>query len=277
MHSTTVGKPNAWSGIVIDGDNGTQLYVLDNPPVSTPNVDFGLSHRKGQTAVMLKGNAYFIGGYPYTNAVTIFNPSTNMSTPGAPLNVARFDQAATVVGDTIIVCGGMNEKYDTLSACEQYDASTQKWNMITSLPTPSSDFVMATLNNRVYTFGGSGVCDEFTPPPVYMLDGQNWVTRSSIAFLPLLGHSSVALDTDRALICGGVAYKGSSCQGVSDCFIYSASNDSWTQVEPMNQTRCGHSMMMFEGERFKNELKNVTTKLQIRYTYSEAIVMTIQQ
>src|SRR3569832_1824207 len=96
---------DAWSGIVLDGfgSGKTQLYVPGNPPVNTPHVDFGLSHRDRQAAVMLNGNAYFIGGYPYTNAVTIFDPSTNMSTPGAPLNVARYSHAATVVGDTISV------------------------------------------------------------------------------------------------------------------------------------------------------------------------------
>src|SRR5690349_5279890 len=107
----------AWSGIVMDGGygGGTQLYVPGNPPVNTPNVNFGLSHLFGQAAVMLNGKAYFIGGgylinnsdiINTTNAVTVFDPTTNKSTPGTPMNVARWSHSATVVGDTIIVCGG---------------------------------------------------------------------------------------------------------------------------------------------------------------------------
>jgi hypothetical protein len=241
---------DAWSGIVLDGARGgnTQLYVPGNPPINTANVNFELSHLFGQAAVMLNGKAYFIGGDGPTNAVTIFNPSTNTSTTGAPLNIARMFHAATVVGDTIIVCGGWNETHGAFTSCEQYNPSTQTWNMIASLPTPSVFFVMATLNNRAYTFGGSGVCSSALP--VYMFDGQNWKPRSSIAGLPNHEHAGVALDADRALICGGWTYKGGSCQiGVSDCFIYSASSNNWTKAASMAQIRCYHSMVMFEGER----------------------------
>src|SRR3569832_616526 len=100
-----------------------------NPPVNTPHVDFGLSHFVGQAAVMLNGNGCFTGGgyEGGSNLVTIFNPSTNTSTSGAPLNVARQYHAATVVGDTIIVCGGEYDSKQT--SCEQYNSSTQKWNM----------------------------------------------------------------------------------------------------------------------------------------------------
>jgi hypothetical protein len=249
---------DTWSGIVMDGyfgDGKTQLYVPGNPPINTANVNFGLSHLSQQAAVILNGNAYFIGG-GYTTAVTMFNPSTNTSTIGAPLNVVRFAHAATIVGDTIIVCGGSDgTKY--LASCERYNPSTQKWNMITSLPTISQSFVMATLNNRAYAFGKSDVAC-VSAPPVYMFDGQNWVTRSSFVGLPYSRHAGVALDADRALICGGWAYKGGSCeQGVSDCFIYFASSNSWTQAASMAQIRCSHSMVMFEGERSKNCLKKL--------------------
>jgi hypothetical protein len=253
---------SAWSGILMNGfgSGKIQLYVPGNPQINITNVDFGLSHLGGQAAVMLYGKAYFIGGgYPITNLVTIFNPSTNTSTTGAPLNVARCVHAATVVNDTIIVCGGLNDSR-VLSSCEKYNPSTQKWNMITSLPNICIEFVMATLNNRAYTFGGSGVCDS-APPPVYMFDGQNWEPRSSIAGLPYRSHAGVALDADRALICGGLAYNGSLCEDVSDCFIHSASNDSWTQAAPMAQIRCGHSMVMFEGERSKTVLKSCNNKI----------------
>jgi hypothetical protein len=245
---------DAWSGILMNGRSGkTQLYVPGNPPINIPNVNYGLSHFRGQAAVMLNGSAYFIGG-EYTNAVTILNPSTSTNTTGTPLNIARRHHAATVVGDTIIVCGGFHRS-TALSSCEQYNSSTQKWNMITSLPTPSSLFVMVTLNNRAYTFGGSSRCD--SAPSVYMFDGQNWEPTSSIAGLPYSEHAGVALDADRALICGGFAYKVGSCQyGVSDCFIYSASSDSWTQAASMAQIQYWHSMVMFEGKRSKNCLKS---------------------
>jgi hypothetical protein len=128
--------------------------------------------------------------------------------------------------------------------------------MIASLPNTSVVFVMATLNNRAYTFGG-GSCNSSAPPPVYIFNGQNWEPKSSIAGLPNLEHAGVALDADRALMCGGWAYKGGSCSAVSDCFIYSATNGSWTKAASMAQTRCEHSMVMFGGECSKNCLQKL--------------------
>jgi hypothetical protein len=189
----------AWSRVVMNGWRNTQLYVPGNPPSNTPHINFGLSHLGGQTAVMLNGRAYFTGGQfangIITNAVTIFNPSINTSITGAPLNVERYGHASTVVGDTIIVCGGFDETTNAMTSCEQYNASTQKWNMITSLPTPSGWSIMTTLNNRAYTFGVSDLC--VSAPPVYMFDGQNWEPRSSIVGLPSQRHAGVAIDSDR--------------------------------------------------------------------------------
>jgi hypothetical protein len=255
--SFTTNGIAAWSGILMDGDGSgqTQLYVPGNPPINTPNVNFGLPHRWAQAVVMLNGKAYFTGGAFGTNAVTIFDPTTNKSTSGMPMNVGRWRHGATVVGDTIIVCGGNGPCGDTcttLSSCEQYTPSTQKWNVFPSLPAQIAWFVMATLNNQAYTFGNhSASCSSSSSPPVYMFDGQSWVSRSSIVGLPFYNHAGVAIDTDRALICGGWAYKGSSCRYVSDCFIYSASSDSWKPAASMAQIRADHSMVMFEGETFE--------------------------
>jgi hypothetical protein len=240
---STSGRLHAWTAIVLDGAYAkTQLYIPGNPSVNMPNVNFGLSNLRRQAAVMLNGSAYFIGGGTATNYVAIFDPMTNRSTSSALMNVARYSHAATVVGDTIIVCGGCNQSNCTAS-CEQFTLAANEWNMITSLPAPTSSFVMATLNNRVYTFGGSAACG--SAPPVYMFDGQNWVSRSSIASLPNQDHAGVAIDTDRALICGGQA--SDSCQTVSDCFIYSALSNNWTNAASMAQIRSDHTMVIFEG------------------------------
>ena len=86
-----------------------------------------------------------------------------------------------------------------------------------------------------------------------MFDGESWVSRSSIVGLPSNYHAGIAIDTDRALICGGFALIADQrvCTYVSDCFIYSASSDSWTKAASMAQIRIDHSMVMFEGETFK--------------------------
>ncbi len=212
---------------------------------SSSRVDFELTHLIGQAAVILHSKAYFIGGYPLTNAVRTFDPLTNRSTSGTPINIARAYHAATVVNDTIIICGGWNES-TKLSSCEQYMPSTQRWSMIGAMPKKIYAFAMVTLHNHVYAFGRD--CMKNLPRPVYMFDGQNWITKTALTGGSVCNHAGVALDTSRALICGGMTFKGDISDYVSDCQIYLASNDSWTTVAPMTQVRGGHSMILFKGE-----------------------------
>ena len=103
----------AWNGIVIDGatyGNNTQLILPNGVPHTVGNVNFGLPHYSRAVAVRHPdGNAYFTGGVTgstFINAVMKFNPDTNTSSAAASMNTPRRYHAATVVNNTIIVCGG---------------------------------------------------------------------------------------------------------------------------------------------------------------------------
>ncbi len=162
-----------------------------------------------------------------------------------PMNSARYLHAATVVNDTILVCGGWNESA-IIAECEQFNDATQTWNVIAPLPAPIYSFSMLTLHNRVYSFGRN--CLDDLPRAVCMFDGQNWINKTALADGSVCDHAGVALDTDRALICGGLAFINGSSHYVPDCQIYSASSDSWTKVAPMAQIRGGHEMVLYGGE-----------------------------
>ena len=103
----------AWNGIVVDSDaagGNSQLILPNDVPHTVENVNFGLPHYYGAVAVRHPdGNAYFTGGYNdsgYSAAVTKLNLDTNTSSAAASMNTPRSKHAATVVNNTIIVCGG---------------------------------------------------------------------------------------------------------------------------------------------------------------------------
>ena len=105
----------SWNGIVIDNDaakGNTQLILPNDASHTVGNVNFGLPHYTQAVAVRHPdGNAYFMGGDTtsagaYTNAVKKLNPDTNTSSAAASMNAPRRYHGATVVGNTIIVCGG---------------------------------------------------------------------------------------------------------------------------------------------------------------------------
>ena len=102
----------SWDGIVIDNEpagGSTQLILPNDVPHTVGSVSFGLPHYAHAVAVRHPdGNAYFTGGYTTASiaAVTKLDPNTNTSNAAASMNTGRYSHAATVVNNTIIVCGG---------------------------------------------------------------------------------------------------------------------------------------------------------------------------
>jgi hypothetical protein len=55
-------------------------------------------------------------------------------------------------------------------------------------------------------------------------------------------HSAVALDTNTALVCGGMYTTAQS-----QCFSYAAEADVWSPAAQMNTARYGHGMAVYKG------------------------------
>src|SRR4051812_26282622 len=101
----------AMNAILLDGQSGkTQLYKPGATSISKGKLHFGLPNLYASAAVMYNKKAYFIGGQnvEYNDNIIIFDPRTNTSSEGPRLNHARGYHKATVVGESIIVCGGIN-------------------------------------------------------------------------------------------------------------------------------------------------------------------------
>jgi hypothetical protein len=103
---------NVWNGIILDSDVGnTELIFPNSVPNVLGNVNIALPHVSNGLAVSHPdGNIYFLGGYNSTfffTHVIRFNPVTNTTTLAAPMTYGRSLSAATILGNTIIVCGGV--------------------------------------------------------------------------------------------------------------------------------------------------------------------------
>jgi hypothetical protein len=254
----SVSLTDAWNGILMNGlTSGIQIFDPSNPTILIP--DFNLAKLFGSTAVSLNDRVYFIGGIRndingnYTNSVTEFSPQlNNTNNRSSSLNYARALHSAVIVNNTIIVCGGINATQPNgMSSCEQFDVSTQTWNIIASLPVSTYSLSMTTLNHRAYAFGGYN-SGEFckSRASVYMFNGASWVAIN-FNHMPfaLREHTSVAIDNETALICGGIGYRltGDGCTALSNCFIYNATSDQWRDAPKMAQARQDHSMVVFNG------------------------------
>jgi hypothetical protein len=232
---------NAWNGVIMDTTTGTFLIRPNQVPHVT-SVNFGLpNHYVGCAVTLRDGNAYFLGGKNSSNVpsakVTRFDSTTNTSTAATPMNSAHYQHAATVVNNTIIVCSGLNAAGTAgTTSCEQSSIGVTSWTNITSLPTLARLHVMVTLNGNAYVMGGQD-----NPTSVYMYNGSSWITKAPLT-PGRYGHQALALDIDRALICGGTV------SGVANasCVIYTASTDQYSPAPDMAKTRYYFSLVMSE-------------------------------
>jgi N-acetylneuraminic acid mutarotase len=239
-----------WKGILLDGT--TAQLVFPNEATTLGSVNFGLPHFDRASVVTLSdGNAYFMGGTTSASTqVKRFNPFTNTTTLATPMNMARSTSGATVVNDIIIVCGG-ERKYSfnkimklysgvlasaAIATCEQSSAGvTSAWTNIASLPITANSHTLVTLNGKAYSMGGYD-----HPTSVYMYDGATWISKAPMS-PGRYAHATVALDNDRALVCGGIAPSV-----VNTCQIYTASTNTWSNATSMVQARNYFVLVMLE-------------------------------
>ena len=124
-----------------------------------------------------------------------------------------------------------------LSSCEQSDAGVTSWTNITSLPNTLQDLAMVTLLGKAYVIGGY---NGGAPTTVLMYDGVSvWVAKAAMS-PGRYYHAALALDDDRALVCGGSG-------PLNTCVIYTASTNTWTTAPAMAQARRHFNLVMSEG------------------------------
>lgn len=263
----------AWSGILLDSRN-PQLYLPTSSPHTIGNISFKLPNCFGtETAVMLNGLVYFISGDdcpPYHRYITyIFDPQTNVTVKSHAKTPYTDFMVSTVVNGTIVLCSATGD-----FACYTYSVSAQTWTDVTQLDVSHpSGFALTTINNEVYVFGGGGDiygCYDATSNS-YKYDNK-W-QKIPLAPMPQAtsGHSALTLSNSTALICGGFINITNttipSCAATSNCFVYTASTDSWMPVKSMATARAGASMVTFDG-------RTVSVLIQIHSNFCIQVVYT---
>jgi hypothetical protein len=136
---------------------------------------------------------------------------------------------------------GVSNGGGSLSSCEQSNIGVTSWTPITSLPIALQFLAMVTLLGKAYVIGGANSGASQTS--VNMYDGVSvWVAKAAMS-PGRYTHAALALDNDRALVCGGEAPTALS----NTCVIYTASTNTWTTAPAMAQARRNFNLVMSEG------------------------------
>ena len=127
------------------------------------------------------------------------------------------------------------------SSCEQSNIGVTSWTPITSLPIALHLLAMVTLLGKAYVIGGT-YDNTNAQTSVSMYDGVSvWVAKAPLS-PGRYAHAALALDDDRALLCGG-----ETPTVVNTCVIYTASTNTWTTALAMTQVRGAFNLVMSEG------------------------------
>ena len=86
---STASPSWSWSGVLINNANDTQIW---NPNSAAQSyIPFHIHPLVSETAVVMGGKAYFIGGYDssyrWQSRVSVFDPETNSSIEGKTISV----------------------------------------------------------------------------------------------------------------------------------------------------------------------------------------------
>jgi N-acetylneuraminic acid mutarotase len=146
---------------IVGGQGGTQVLLRYDPQADRwTKLAVLLEPREHLAAVALRGQIYALAGRwqgQVSNSVQVYNPDTDSWTFGTPLHDARSGFGAAVLDDHVIVAGG--EVFEggakALTSVEAYDAGSDHWEALPSLPVGIHGNPVANIGNSLFVLGGS--------------------------------------------------------------------------------------------------------------------------
>ena len=136
---------------------------------------------------------------------------------------------------------GMTTGGAIVSSCEQSNVGVTSWTPITPLPIAIYNLAMVTLLGNAYAIGGA-ISGGAAQTSVSMYNGTSWVAKAAMS-PGRVAHAALALDNDRALVCGGYAPSAVT----NTCQFYTASTNTWTTAPAMAQARAYFNFVMSDG------------------------------
>jgi N-acetylneuraminic acid mutarotase len=211
------------------------------------------------TSIVKVGNfLYATGGYDTAVCSSVhvhrYNPRFRNWTQLADMNEPRVSHAICASEDRIFVFGGINhtvgelgDEDNILSSVEVYDVRENNWQILTNLPTGSSNQAASFDDGCVYISGGISA-DPFDSVPMatvwmYNLDQMKWQPRRDMLY-NRQGHSMTALDGKLYVFGGytlGDVHPRHILKDCLNCEVFDIETNQWTEIRSIPDT-FGHVM-----------------------------------
>ncbi|MEN9938606.1 MAG: hypothetical protein RLZZ387_5185 [Chloroflexota bacterium] len=222
-----------------------QAQRQDPPAVSTP-APVGAQVERWSTRLPLPrarsdfalapfdGRLYVIGGgasEAASSAVDRYDPANDLWVELTDKPTASRYVQAVSIGRQIFVPGGEASDGRVLDVLEAYDPRSQEWEALPPLPAPRSRYALASLEGRLYLFGGwdgSRYCDEVF---VYDPAARAWSDEGQRLPTPRRDASAAVVE-GRIYVVGGEGERGALRANE----VYDPAGDSgrrWESAAPL--------------------------------------------
>ncbi len=194
-------------------------------------------------AVTWQGNPVVLGGWKSTGPNKVASDQVwrvvNSRWVEMPhLLQPRAAAAAAVVGDRLIVTGGVDANGALLSTTEVFDGNS--WTLGAPIPTPRQLLAGASDGKLMYTVGGTSGDSDLTMVEAYDPVAKTW---TSLAPLPTARSDlGVAIADGRLVVVGGI----SGGQVLKSVSVFDLMAKSWTGLPDMATARHGMAVAAVE-------------------------------
>ena len=247
---TPTPNPGKWESgpALLDGRSGHIAVKLNDGRVLVAGGGHpsGLARVPGGTIIGFVGNQ---SGAGIANA-EILDRGLNVWSSTSPMNIARINATATLLGDgTVLVAGGENSGGVPLNSAEIFDPATGKWQLVGSMASPRAVHTATQLpNGTVIVVGGlqripGEVAGSHTTVEIFHPATGKWssvpeltANKSNITLDRFL-HDAILIGNTHLLVVGGVNTDGVQYNFLQTVLMLDIESMEWTFTEPTNSRR----------------------------------------
>jgi len=183
------------------------------------------------SGLVLFANGY--DGATIPSTTQLYNPATNMWTPGPSMSRGRYAPAAVLLNDgrVMVVGGQSNVTYE--SSIELYDPATNTWStgapMATGRGLPTAVLLA---DGRVLVAGGYNGSIFLATAQIYNPMTNSWSNAGNMFTARAWSHG-VRLDDGRVLIAGGINTSITTPIALASAEIFNPSTNTWSSAGNM--------------------------------------------
>jgi DNA-binding CsgD family transcriptional regulator len=179
-----------------------------------------------------------------TAAVEIYDPADDIWTRGSDKPTPATYISSAVIGTEAYVPGGCDESGTPAQGVEVYNALVDSWRTTSPLLEPRCAYALATLDQRLYLFGGWD--GEQYVATVYIYDPQADTWIEGVPMDTQRGFAAAVPLQDHLYVVGG--YNGE--RELATCAAYDPQAETWGECAPLAVGRGGLGLVAVGGQLY---------------------------